>query len=66
MQGKPEEAEQMFIRVLAGMEKARGPNFSSTLNTAYYLGLLYHDSYTRRHRCYNVFKVDIVHQGYGW
>src|SRR5436309_2913795 len=42
-QGKLAEAEQMFLRALAGYEKALGPDHTSTLETVNNLGLLYAD-----------------------
>jgi tetratricopeptide (TPR) repeat protein len=42
-QGKLAEAEQMFLRALAGKEKALGPDHPSTLDTVDNLGLLYRD-----------------------
>jgi tetratricopeptide (TPR) repeat protein len=40
-QGKMKEAEEMYLRALAGKEKARGPEHKSTLDTVNNLGLLY-------------------------
>jgi hypothetical protein len=40
-QGKLKEAEEMYLRALAGYEKALGPGHPSTLNTVNNLGLLY-------------------------
>ncbi|CAG8884732.1 unnamed protein product, partial [Penicillium egyptiacum] len=40
-QGKLDEAEQIYIRALAGYEKALGPNHTSTLRTVDNLGVLY-------------------------
>ena len=40
-QGKLAEAEQMFVRALAGKEKALGPDHTSILSTVNYLGNLY-------------------------
>jgi tetratricopeptide (TPR) repeat protein len=41
-QGKLAEAEQMYLRALAGKEKALGPDHTSTLNTVGNLGGLYY------------------------
>ena len=40
-QGKLAEAEQMYVRALAGYEKALGPDHTSTLDTVSNLGVLY-------------------------
>ena len=40
-QGKMKEAEDMYLRALAGYEKAWGPKHTSTLNTVNNLGNLY-------------------------
>ncbi len=40
-QGKMKEAEEMYLRALAGKEKARGPEHKSTLDTVNNLGNLY-------------------------
>ena len=40
-QGKLDKAEQMYVRALAGYEKALGPDHTSTLSTVNNLGLLY-------------------------
>ena len=40
-QGKMKEAEDMYLRALAGKEKAWGPEHTSTLDTVNNLGLLY-------------------------
>ena len=40
-QGKMKEAEDMYLRALAGKEKAWGPEHKQTLDTRYNLGLLY-------------------------
>ena len=40
-QGKMKEAEDMYLRALAGREKAWGPKHTSTLNTVNNLGILY-------------------------
>lgn len=40
-QDRLDEAEQMFMRALAGYEKALGPEHTSTLDTVYNLGDLY-------------------------
>ena len=37
------KAERMYLRVLAGKEKALGPDHTSTLDTVNNLGTLYHD-----------------------
>jgi tetratricopeptide (TPR) repeat protein len=42
-QGKLAEAEQMYVRALAGYEKALGADHTSTLSTVHNLGLLYAD-----------------------
>ncbi|KAJ5195473.1 uncharacterized protein N7498_008911 [Penicillium cinerascens] len=42
-QGKLKEAEEMYQRVLAGREKALGPDHTSTLNIVHNLGVLYSD-----------------------
>ena len=42
-QGKLAEAEQMYLRALAGKEKALGPDHRSTLSTVNNLGNLYGD-----------------------
>ncbi|MCJ1348337.1 hypothetical protein MMC31_006568, partial [Peltigera leucophlebia] len=42
-QGKMAEAEAMYLRALAGKEKAWGPDHTSTLDTVNYLGALYSD-----------------------
>ena len=42
-QGKLREAEDMFVRALAGYEKALGPEHTSTLRTVNNLGNLYSD-----------------------
>ena len=42
-QGKLAEAEQMYVRALAGYEKALGPDHTSTLDTVNNLGNLYRD-----------------------
>jgi len=42
-QGKMKEAEEMYLRALAGTEKAWGPEHTSTLDTVNNLGLLYSD-----------------------
>ena len=41
VQGKLAEAERMYLRALAGMEKALGPDHTSTLETVNNLGNLY-------------------------
>lgn len=38
-----EKAEQMYLRALAGREKALGPDHTSTLDTIHNLGNLYGD-----------------------
>ncbi|KAN0072345.1 hypothetical protein V8E54_009274 [Elaphomyces granulatus] len=40
-QGKLDEAEKMYQRALQGMEKALGPDHTSTLDTVHNLGILY-------------------------
>ena len=40
-QGKMKEAEDMYLRALAGYEKAWGPEHKQALDTRYNLGLLY-------------------------
>ena len=40
-QGKIVEAEAMYLRALAGFEKAWGPDHTSTLDTVNNLGVLY-------------------------
>ena len=40
-QGKLREAEDMFMRALAGYGKALGPEHTSTLRTVYNLGTLF-------------------------
>jgi tetratricopeptide (TPR) repeat protein len=40
-QGKLDEAEQMYLRALAGYEKALGRDHTLTLNTVNHLGILY-------------------------
>ena len=42
-QGKMKEAEDMYLRALAGKEKAWGPEHTSTLGTVNNLGVLYSD-----------------------
>ncbi|KAJ5663246.1 hypothetical protein N7507_003977 [Penicillium longicatenatum] len=42
-QDKLKEAEKMFLRALAGCEKALGPDHTSTLDTVHNLGNLYSD-----------------------
>src|SRR5207248_1015961 len=42
-QGKLKEAEEIYQRVLAGEEKALGPDHISTLNSIHNLGILYSD-----------------------
>ena len=42
-QGKFTKAEDMYVRALAGYEKALGPKHTSTLNTVNNLGRLYRD-----------------------
>jgi tetratricopeptide (TPR) repeat protein len=42
-QGQPNEAEKKNQRALQGIEKAWGPEHTSTLNTVNNLGLLYAD-----------------------
>ena len=42
-QGKMAEAEAMYLRALAGKEKAWGPDHTSTLDTVHNLGTLYSD-----------------------
>ncbi|MCJ1430387.1 hypothetical protein MMC29_008305 [Sticta canariensis] len=42
-QGKPEEAEEIYLRALAGQEKAWGPEHPSTLDTINDLGFVYLD-----------------------
>jgi tetratricopeptide (TPR) repeat protein len=42
-QGKLDEAEEMYLRALAGCEKALGRDHTSTLNTVNNLGVLYVD-----------------------
>ena len=42
-QGKMKEAEDMYLRALAGKEKAWGPEHTSTLTTVNNLGILYSD-----------------------
>jgi tetratricopeptide (TPR) repeat protein len=42
-QGRLTEAEQMYVRALAGREKALGPDHTTTLITVHNLGNLYND-----------------------
>ncbi|KAF2434896.1 TPR-like protein [Tothia fuscella] len=42
-QGRFEEAEKMYLRALAGHEKARGPEDTFTLDMVHNLGMLYTD-----------------------
>ena len=35
------EAEDMYLRALAGYEKASGPEYKQALDTRYKIGLLY-------------------------
>ena len=42
-QGKLDKAEEMYLRALAGKEKALGSNHTSTLDTVNNRGILYHD-----------------------